>query len=244
MRLLWLPLFFFFVPYPLLAAEARVAVASNFSQVARELAARFEARSGHQVRISSASSGKLYAQIRHGAPFHLFLSADAERPRRLVKAGLARPQNRRTYAIGRLVFWAPDHPGDAEVCRARLRHLDRLAVANPRTAPYGAAAVETLKALGRDPGQLRLVVGENIAQAYAFTASGAVEGGLVAAAQIQGRDLTGCRWPVPERLHHPIEQQAVLLEQGEDNPAAEGFFRFLFSEPARTLIQAAGYRLP
>ena len=244
MALLWRLCLAFLLPDLAWAAEAQVAVAANFTRVAEQLAARFEARSGHRLRISSASSGKLYAQIRHGAPYHLLLSADAGRPRRLVEAGLARPGNRRTYAIGRLVFWSPRTPGDSNTCRERLLHLDRLAIANPRTAPYGAAAVETLKALGRDPGNLQLVVGENIAQAYAFTASGAVEGGLVAAAQLQERDPAGCRWPVPEDLHHPIEQQAVLLERGAGNPAAEDFFHFLFSGPARALIRAAGYRLP
>ncbi len=228
------------------AGETRVAVAANFLDTAHELAARFEKRSGHRVLLSSASSGKLYAQIRNGAPFDLFLSADAERPQRLVEAGLADTGHLRTYAVGRLVFWAPGHPGDAGACRRHLEGLKRLAMANPRTAPYGAAAWEVLEALGRDPDSLRLVLGENIAQAYTFVASGGVEGGFVAAAQLARRDPPppGCRWPVPESLHQPLRQQLVLLRRGRANPAALAFFDFLAGEEAREAIRRSGYDLP
>ncbi len=223
-------------------AEARVAVASNFTDTARLLAERFQARSGHGILLSSASSGKLYAQIRNGAPYDLFLSADSQRPRRLVEAGLAAPESRRAYALGRLVFWAPGVEGDAAACRKRLEKARRLAMANPRTAPYGAAAAQVLESLGIQPE--KRVLGENIAQAYAFAASRAVDGGLVAAAQLRGREPGGCRWPVPESLHAPIEQQMVLLKRGEKNPAALAFYRFLLSPEAAALMEAAGYQRP
>ncbi len=242
MRPLLLLLLALFPLQALQGAEARVAVASNFADTARLLAERFQARSGHRVRLSSASSGKLYAQIRNGAPFDLFLSADARRPRKLVEAGLALPESRRTYALGRLVFWAPGTTGDAAACRKQLEKAGRLAMANPRTAPYGAAAAQVLEALGIRPE--KRVLGENVAQAHAFTASRAVDGGLVAAAQLQGQEPEGCRWPVPESLHAPIEQQMVLLQRGKKNPAALAFHRFLLSREAAALIEAAGYQRP
>jgi len=206
---------------------------------------RFQQQTGHQLRISSASSGKLYAQIRHGAPFDLFLSADAQRPERLATEGFARPENVRPYAIGQLVFWMPKLDGDANGCRARLLEGNlRLALANPRTAPYGSAAWETLKALGFNPARLRLIQGENIAQAFTFVASGGADGGFVAASQLTGAGRKGCRWPVPGDLHAPIVQQAALLKRGEPNPAARAFFGYLLSPESRKILQRAGYLLP
>ncbi len=227
------------------AAEARLAVASNFLPTARQLVERFQQQTGHHLRISSASSGKLYAQIRHAAPFDLFLSADARRPERLATEGFAQPENVRPYAIGQLVFWMPKQKGDARECRARLLEGNlRLALANPRTAPYGSAAWETLKALGFNPAQLQLIQGENVAQAFTFVASGGADGGFVAASQLTGTRQEGCRWPVPESLHAPIVQKAVLLHRGEGNAAARAFFGFLISPEARTGIERAGYLLP
>jgi molybdate transport system substrate-binding protein len=241
MRLLALLLILF--PHLAAAGEALVAVASNFADTARRLAQEYQAASGHRIRISSASSGKLFAQIRHGAPFDLFLSADAQRPRRLQQEGLTLSGSLRTYALGRLVFWDPDHRGDAEACRQRLRQAKRIAMANPRTAPYGAAARQVLQALGLRT--VTPVLGENIAQAYAFTAAGSVDGGFVAASQLSAQaPPRGCRWPVPERLHQPLRQQMVLLQRARDNPAARGFHRFLQSPRAGELIRQAGYRLP
>jgi len=227
---------------PARGEAVRLAVASNFQETARTLADLFEKRSGRRVVLSAASSGKLYAQIRHGAPFDLFLSADAERPQRLAREGrtIGFP---RTYAIGRLVYWSPATPGDAHACREGLQRAQRLALANPDTAPYGAAALEVLKRLGLEG--TRRVTGENIGQTFAFVASGAVDGGFVAAAQLRGRDdLPGCRWPVPAGLHRPIAQQAALLERGAENEAAHDFFAFLFTPVARERIRAAGYDLP
>lgn len=251
--LLWLPA----LPLPealaaaaearVAAAEARVAVASNFLPVLKELAPLFEEQTGHRLRLSSASSGKLYAQIRHGAPFDLFLSADRERPRRLAEAGLARRERVRSYAIGRLVLWLPGKPGDAATCREQLKENPglRLAIANPRIAPYGAAARDTLLALGMEPDRMDLVFGENIAQTFAFVTSGGTDGGFVAASQLKGDDRRrGCHWPVPAPLHRPLEQVAVLLKRGESNPAARDFFDFLFDRDARQRIGKAGYLLP
>ena len=229
----------------LTATEARVAVASNFLPTARQLAAGFKQRSGHTLRISSASSGKLYAQIHHGAPFDLLLSADARRPERLATEGLARPDKVRPYAIGQLVFWMPKQEGDASRCRARLLEGNlRLALANPRTAPYGSAAWETLEALGFDPAKLPLIQGENVAQAFAFVASGSADGGFVAASQPTAGNREGCRWPVPGELHAPIVQKAALLKRGEPNPAARAFFAYLLGPEARQVIRRAGYLLP
>lgn len=229
------------------AAETRVAVASNFINTARQLAEQFHQRSGHRAVLSSASSGKLYAQIRHGAPFDLFLSADAERPERLAEEGLALPSRVRSYALGQLLFWAPAHGGDDQTCRNfLLRHPElRLAVANPRTAPYGAAARETLVALGLNPQSMRLVFGENIAQTFTFVASGGTDAGLVSASQLSGaRSTPGCRWLIPASLHRPLVQKAALLQRGAGNPAARAFFDFLFSPEARERISADGYLLP
>ncbi|HIE54626.1 MAG TPA: molybdate ABC transporter substrate-binding protein [Chromatiaceae bacterium] len=229
------------------AAEVRVAVASNFLNTAEKLADQFRHQSGHRVLLSSASSGKLYAQIRHGAPFDLFLSADAERPERLASEGLAVPSQVKSYALGQLVFWAPAYQGDERNCRDYLlHHRDlRLAVANPRTAPYGAASHEALSALGLNPENMRLVFGENIAQTFAFVASGGTDGGMVAASQLVADSSTpGCRWPIPANLYPPLVQKAVLLQRGADNPAAQAFFDFLSSTEAREQISAAGYLPP
>ncbi len=229
---------------PAPAEEIRVAVAANFEPTARALADAFEARSGHRVVLSSASSGSLYAQIRNGAPFDLFLSADADRPRRLTREGAAAGKAR-LYAIGRLVWWAPRQRGDAARCRRRLLRAKRLAMANPQTAPYGLAAAQTLKKLAINPAYLKIVTGENIGQTYAYVASGAVEGGFVAASQlVRSHESRGCRWPVPASLHPPLEQGAVLLRRGGGKPAARAFFRYLFSAEARQLIRDSGYELP
>ncbi len=237
LTLLWL------APAPVHPGEVRLAVASNFRTTAQALAAAFEQRTGHRVRISSASSGKLYAQILGGAPFDLFLSADAERPRLLADRGRADPP--RTYAVGRLVYWSPGTPGDEARCRRHLPTARRLALANPKTAPYGRAALEVLENLGLDPGARTLVTGENVGQAYAFVASGAVDGGFVAAAQLKRTEAPdGCRWPVPARLHEPVVQQAVLLARGRSSAPARAFYRYLFGDEARRRIRADGYDLP
>lgn len=231
-------------PPPLQAATVNVAVASNFAATLRLLATAFNRESGHQLRISSASTGKLYAQIVQGAPYDVFLAADSDRPERLVHSGLAVADSRFTYARGRLLLWGPrsGFAGDgAEILtQGRFRHL---AIANPKTAPYGVAARQTLESLDLwEAIEPRLVRGENIGQAFQYVASGAAELGLVSRSQPTALNAgAGYGWPVPSHLHTPIRQQAVLLMRGADNPAATTFLTFLRSDTAAALIAEAGY---
>ncbi len=229
------------------AEPVTVAVASNFTSIARDLADRFQRDSGVAVRISSASTGKLYAQIVNGAPFDVLLAADAERPRLLPERSLAVAGY--TYAIGALVAWSrqPELPsGD---CLDILQQDDpgKIAIANPEIAPYGAAARDALVALGLwERHRERIVMGENIGQAMSFTASGNAAVGFVAAAQLDVAGLPGatCEWQVPIDLHEPIEQQAALLARAADNPDARAFFEFLRGAEARRVIADGGYALP
>ncbi len=232
------------LPVPGLAAEARVAVAANFMAPMKALAARFEAATGHRLTLVSGSSGKLYAQIVQGAPFHLFLSADREKPRRLAAEGRRVPGTRFTYAEGRLVLWVPGETLPPQPARY-LREGDyrKLAIAHPRLAPYGRAAMEVLAALdAADAATPRLVRGENIAQAWQFVASGNADAGLVALSQVVERHGdSGELWPVPAHLHSPILQDGVLLPAGAGNPAARALLDFLRSDEARALIRDFGY---
>ena len=224
-----------------------IAVAANFVDVAEELALRFEARRGVPVRITSGSTGQLYAQIVHGAPYAVFLAADRERPARLVDEGLAVAATRFTYARGRLALWSS--AADAEVGEEALRaaRMTRLAIANPDVAPYGAAAREVLVALGVDE-QLRprLVVGQSIAQAHAMVATGNAEMGFVALSSLRRPELprTGRAWIVPADLHAPIDQDAVLLARAADDPVARDFLAFLRGPDARSVIEDFGYGVP
>lgn len=224
------------------AGEVKVAVAANLAGTLQKLALPFGKAHGHSLSLSSASTGKLYAQIVSGAPFEVFLSADAAAPQRLEAEGHAVAGTRFTYALGQLVLWSPKLQLDdgAQVLRqARFKHL---AVANASTAPYGAAAMQVLERL-----QLRsqltplLVTGENISQTLQFVEAGGAELGFVAASQVIGRK--GSSWAVPAALHEPIEQQAVLLNPGAANPAARALLEFLRRD-AREAIRAAGYGLP
>ncbi len=233
------------MPRGALGADLHVAVAANFMPVMERLGPRFEALSGHRLVISYGASGTLYAQLRNGAPFMVFLSADAERPRRLEALKLAAPGSRFTYALGRLVLWSPAAvPGGedgAVLERGEFRHL---AIANPSTAPYGVAAQQVLEARGVwNAVQKRLVWGENIAQTWQFVASGNAELGFVSRSQL-GEQPRGYVWDIPQNLYDPIQQQAILLERGQSDPAAAAFLRFLQSAEARALIRASGYGLP
>jgi molybdate transport system substrate-binding protein len=226
--------------------EVHVAVAQNFAGTLQELSRSFSAATGHSVVPSAASTGKLYAQIENGAPFEVFLSADSERPRLLEERGLAVGGSRFSYALGRLVLWSaqPDlvDPAGAVLDQTGWRHL---AIANPKLAPYGAAAREALIKQGLwDRVQDRLVQGEDIAQAFQFVATGNAELGFVALAQLAGADRGGSRWLVPESLHAPIEQQAVLLARAKDDTAARAFLDFLRAPEARARIAQAGYAVP
>jgi molybdate transport system substrate-binding protein len=230
------------------ATDVQVAVAANFLSTVRTLATRFEAEHGDRVLVSSGSTGKLYAQISHGAPYDVFLAADVRRPALLERAGLTVPGSRFTYARGRLVLWSrdPQRIDDRGKVLAQGQ-LKRIALANPKTAPYGAAARAVLMHLNLwRPQQGRMVFGENVGQTFQFAASGNVDAAFVALSQV--RQLPGTRhgslWLVPENLYPPIEQQAVLLKRAEDNRSARAFVAFLRSPAAKRLITAAGYGQP
>ena len=231
------------------AEPVTVAVASNFTTTLHDLAARFEADSGQSVRISSASTGVLYAQITNGAPFDVLLAADAERPRLLEASGHGVAGSRFTYAIGSLVLWSRDPALTGVNCRAQLENLgqQRLAIANPDTAPYGAAARDTLMGLDLwDRVQPQLVVGRNIAQSLQFVASGNASLGFIAGNQTLDQRLprATCSWPVPAELHRAIEQQAILLQRGAENPVASNFLSFLRNATGREIIEHNGYTVP
>ena len=225
-----------------------IAVASNFNATAAELVEKFHASSGHDVRISSASTGKLFVQIENGAPFDVLLAADSARPEKLEASGHGVRHSRFTYAIGQLVLWSRDTDIEASECQERLEHLQsgRLAIANPDTAPYGAAARQSLQQLGLwTRVRSRLVIGENIAQTLQFVVSGNATLGFVAMSQINSDRLPepSCAWIVTPDLHDPIEQQAILLQRAESNPAAHEFLQFLRSDSGRTIIARSGYLL-
>lgn len=224
------------------AGEARVAVATNFLATAETVVAAFEASSPHRITLASGSTGQLYAQIVHGAPYDAFLAADDTRPRRLEDDGRAVPGSRATYAIGRLALWSAD-PRRVPADGARLLRegdVRRLAVAHPELAPYGAAAEETLVALGvRERLADRIVRGESVGQAHALVATGNADVGLLARSQVL--EAGGSAWVVPSDLHRPIRQDAVLLRRGADNDAARAFLRFLLADAGREIVRSAGY---
>ncbi len=228
---------------PVLAADTiTVAVASNFSRPAAELAAGFTTETGVIVRISNGSTGKLYAQIVNGAPFDVFLAADAERPKRLQESGYAVGETRFTYAQGALVLWSRD----AKDCLAALADEDsgRVALANPQTAPYGKAAVEFLEAEGDwESMSARAVYGENVNQTLQFVATGNAVVGFIAKSQLGAPQLPepGCVWEVPVSSYTKIEQQAVLLEHAASNDNARRFLMYLRSDDARDIMSRHGY---
>lgn len=229
------------------AAEVHVAVAANFTGPMKEIATGFERESGHKVLTTIGATGKFYAQIKNGAPFQVLLAADDETPARLEREGNAAPGSRFTYAIGKLVLWSPQ----AGLVDARGDVLSggkftRLAVANPKLAPYGAAAMQTLEKLGlHERLAPTLVQGDSIAQAHQFVVSGAAPLGFVAMSQIKGggKPESGSAWVVPSDMYAPIKQDAVLLAAGKDQPAALAFLRYLRGAPARAVIRAYGYAL-
>jgi molybdate transport system substrate-binding protein len=229
------------VAAPAAAGETRVAVAANFTAPAKEIAAAFTAATGHKASLSFGSSGQFYTQIAHGAPFEVLLSADAERPARAERAGLAVPGTRFTYAVGALVLYSKT-PGLAGPGALKAGKFEKLAIADPGAAPYGEAAVETLKHMGLyDRVKPKLVAGASITQTYQFVATGAAELGFVALAQLV-TEKGGSRWGVPENFHAPIAQQAVLLNPGRDSAAAKAFLAFLKGREAAAIIKRYGYR--
>ena len=223
------------------AGEARIAVASNFTAVAKVLAADFGKRSGHQLHLSFGSTGKLYAQIYNGAPYDVFLAADAQRPIRAEQEGLAILNSRFTYALGKLALWS-GKPISGTSLTQYLQQGDyrRIAVANPNIAPYGVASLEVIEGFGLSKLRAKMVYGENITQAYQFVASGNAELGFVALAQLLSVSDDSF-WPVPEHLHEPLRQQAVLLTSGQGSAAAQAFLSYLKKQDAQAIIRNHGY---
>lgn len=229
------------------ADDVAVAIATNFAAPMKRLAPAFERDTGHRIVPSFGSTGQLYAQIRNGAPFEVLLSADDETPARLVKEQGALGETQFTYARGRLALWSAK-PGMIDDAGAVLKQaaFDRIAIANPAVAPYGAAAVETLRKLGLHQAlQPKFVMGQNIQQTHHFVASGNAALGFVALSQVyrDGAIAAGSAWIVPEHLHEPLRQDAVVLTRGRGRPAAEALMRFLRTEKARALIRSHGYEL-
>lgn len=226
---------------PAWAAETNIAVAANFTDAAREIGAAFKAKTGHDAVFSFGSSGQLYTQITQDAPFQIMLSADDERPKKAVADGLGVPGSPFTYAIGKLVLWSKQPglvQGEATLTRAGF---NKLSICNPVAAPYGAAAVQTMKSLKLyESLEPKFVIGANISQAYQFVRTGNAEIGFVALSQVVD-DKTGSRWVVPQGLYTPIRQDAVLLKKGADNPAATAFMDFLKGPEAKAIIEAYGY---
>ncbi|WP_413437079.1 molybdate ABC transporter substrate-binding protein [Sulfuriferula sp. GW1] len=228
------------------ADEVQVAVAANFTAPMQKIAADFEKDTGHKALLSFGATGSFYVQIRNGAPFDILLAADAETPSRLEKEGLGVSGSRFTYAIGKLVLWSAkpgfvDGKGDV-LNKGDFRHV---AIANPKLAPYGAAAMEALTRLGLLTAlQPKFVQGESIAQTYQFIATGNAELGFVALSQVlnkEGKLVSGSAWVVPASLYMPIRQDAVILTHGKDKAAAAALMKYLKGDKARAVIKAYGY---
>lgn len=229
------------------AETVQVAVAANFTAPMKQIAEAFEKDTGHKVQLSSGATGKFYAQIKSGAPFDVFLSADDETPTRLAAEGATVAGSRFTYATGRLVLWSP-RPGvvDSRGDVLRANAFRNIAIAAPKLAPYGAAAVQTLTRLGLlgtiEP---KFVQGESIGQTFSFVSSGNAELGFIALSQVyeNGQLKSGSGWVVPATLHAPLRQDAVQLAHGKDNPAAAALMQYLKSDRVRAMIRAYGYEV-
>jgi molybdate transport system substrate-binding protein len=231
---------------PAQAEQVLVAVAANFVPPFREVAMEFEKATGHTLKVASGSSGAFFAQIKNGAPFDVFFSADVERARLLEDDGLGVKGSRVTYAIGRLVLWSPDPDlvkGEDSLKSDSFKHL---AIANPKTSPYGVAAMQAMQKLGvREKLQPRIVMGENLGQTMGFIESGNAELGFVALSQVIDPKIKGKggRWDVPTDLHEPIKQDVLLLAKGRDNPAAKALLEFMGGPQAKAIIERYGYAL-
>jgi molybdate transport system substrate-binding protein len=227
------------------AEEIHAAVAANFTAAMKEIAAQFEKNSGHRVILTFGSSGKIFAQIQHGAPFQVFLSADQAKPQALEKAELAVKGSRFTYAQGALALWS-SKANFVDESHARLKKGDfnKVALANPKLAPYGVAAIEVLDALQlKQATEAKWVMGENIAQTYQFVASGNADLGFVALSQIvdKGHVKAGSGWIIPSELYNPIRQDAVLLARAGDSAGAKALLEYLRGDEARRIIHSYGY---
>jgi len=229
------------------ADEVKVAVAANFTAPMQAIAPAFEKATGHTLVASFGATGQFYAQINNGAPFDVFLSADDTTPARLESEGATVPGSRFTYAIGSLVLWSADASyldgTDAALKAGQFRHLS---IANPKAAPYGLAAMQVLDKLGLSEAvKAKLVEGQNITQAHQFVSTGNAELGLVALSQVytDGKLGSGSAWIVPAALYDPIRQDAVILKQGANNPAATALVEYLKGPEAARVIESFGYKL-
>ena len=229
------------------AEAVQIAVAANFTAPARALAEIFARTTGHEAKLSFGATGAFYTQIKNGAPFDILLAADDERPIRLEKEGDTVPGSRFTYAIGQLVLWSAK-PGfvDGEGAVLKGGNFNKIAIANPKLAPYGAAAVETMDKLGLAAALTpKLVTGESIGQTYNFIATGNAELGFVALAQVLdgGKLKSGSMWVVPAKYHAPIIQDAVILKRAAANPAAKAWMALMRSPNTQDFIRSYGYEV-
>ncbi len=226
---------------PARAAKTNVAVAANFTDAAKEIAAAFEKKTGDEAVLSFGSTGQLYTQITQGAPFDVFLAADDERPRKAIEGGLAVPGSQFTYATGKIVLWSKDATLVQGAATLEAGEFEKIAIANPTAAPYGAAAVQAMKAEGvYEKLEPRIVQGSNIAQTYQFVDTGNAELGFVALSQV-AKNEEGSRWVVPGELYDTIKQDAVLLKTGADSKAAISFVEFLKGPEAARIMESYGY---
>jgi molybdate transport system substrate-binding protein len=226
---------------PAEAGTTHVAVAANFTEPAKEIAALFKQKTGHEAVLIFGASGAFFTQITHGAPFEVFLSADTERPKAAIDGGFAVPESLFTYAIGKLVLWSCVVDVTDGEAALKASNFAKLSIANPVAAPYGTAAIETMQALGvYDALKPKLVQGNSIAQAFQFVDTKNAEVGFVALSQLHGV-TEGTRWEVPENLHAPIRQDAVLLKTGADDEASKAFLVFLKGPEATAIIAQFGY---
>ena len=229
------------------AGQTQVAVASNFYEPMLQLATAFEKETGNKVLISAGATGALYAQIKNGAPFDVFFAADQRRPGALLKEGNAIKGSRFTYAQGRLALWSKQLGYNSEAdFKKSLARLDHLAVANPKNAPYGAAAIDVLKKINvYQKIKTKIVEGQNIGQTYQYVSTQNVIAGFVSLSQVyrNGQIIEGSAWIIPSALHRPLNQDALLLLHGKNNKTAISFLAFLHSNAAQAIIRSFGYHI-
>ena len=228
------------------AAEIKVAVASNFANMLKEIAVEFQKDTGHQLAITPGATGKFYAQISNGAPFDVFLSADDETPRKLAQEGKAIAASQFTYAIGRLALWSPNpEMVDKNADILKTDKFKFIAIANAKVAPYGQAAVQTMQKLGvLTKIEPRVVQGESISQTYQFVSTGNAQLGFVALSQIfeNGKIKTGSAWIVPEEMHEQLKQDAVVLQSCKHMSACQALMDYLKSEKVKKMMASYGYK--
>jgi len=229
------------LPFAIHAAELRVATAANFYLTLNKIKQLYEEKTGHKIVIIRGSTGKLYAQIIRGAPYDLFFSADSARADRLVSKGKSADNISEVYAVGQLVLWRPDVNSSQQLRKILVSgNFKKLAIANPKTAPYGKASIEALKSLELyEAVKNKLVYGENISQVVQFVQSGAADIGLVSRSYVN-HDIY---WEVAPYLHQPINQKMLILKQTKQPLLAKDFFNFLHSNAVRKIIEGDGYQL-